>query len=46
MLWRNRLQVAQDTWGKHPRELEGEAWDDAMMIDFVALALINQEERI
>ncbi len=42
-LWRNRLMVARDVWGRHPREQEGEPYRDAMMIDLIALALWEQE---
>jgi len=46
VLWRNRLQIGRDVWGKHPRELAGDLWDDAMLIDFIALALLEQEEAL
>ena len=45
MLWRNRLRVAKQVWGRHPRELDGDAWEDAMLIDYIALALLEQEEQ-
>ncbi len=45
MLWRNRLEVARAVWGLHPRQLEGDPYDDLMMADYVALALLCEEER-
>lgn len=36
--------VARDVYGKHYRELRGETFRDAFLIDFIALAVIETEE--
>lgn len=43
-LWRNRLVVSRDVWGKHPDELLGTPFAPYMMVDMMALAIIEQEE--
>lgn len=36
--------VARETWHQHPDQLAGAPFTDQMMIDMMALALIEQEE--
>lgn len=37
--------VARDVWSKHPDELYGEPWRPYMLIDMIALALVEGESR-
>jgi hypothetical protein len=36
--------VSRDVWGKHPDELLGTPFAPYMMVDMMALAIIEQEE--
>lgn len=36
--------VSRDVWGKHPDELDGAPYSRYMLIDMMALAIVEQEE--
>jgi len=38
------LTIARDVWGRHPDELAGEPYDETMLWDFLALALVESDE--
>lgn len=42
--WKTRLIVARDAFHAHPTQLETGSYEDFMLIDMVALALVEQEE--
>lgn len=47
VLWRNRLVVARDAFHAHPDQLETGSYEDFMLIDLIALRLIeNEEEKV
>ena len=44
-IWRMRLRTARDVYGEHPLQLEGGTYEDFMLIDFVALYVVEGRER-
>lgn len=43
-IWRMRLKFAKDAYHQHPDQLDGGTYEDVMLIDFIALGIVEGRE--